>query len=158
MYNVLFYDAENATRSILAEVILNHWGKGKFQAYSAGSHPTGEVNPKAIEALQHAQLPTEGLRSKSIDEFAAESAPQMDFVFTLCDKALNEKLPPWPDHTITASWDIENPNEHDDIDVIHEIIHALDSRINLFMQLPIEKLEHLKIQQAVQDIANVDKG
>lgn len=153
MYNVLFYDTENATRSILAEVILNHWGKEKFKAFSAGSKPTGVVNPKAIEALQHAKLPVNGLRSKGIDEFDSEDAPQMDFVISLCDKAMGETVPNWPDHTITASWDVENPNEHDDLDVIHEIIHSLDSRINLFIQLPIAKLEHLKVQQAVNDLS-----
>ncbi len=151
MYQVLFYDTENATRSILAEAILNHWGKDKFKAYSAGSHPLGTVNPKAIHALEKAKLPTEGLRSKSLTEFEGESAPQFDFVICLCDKA-KELCPVWPDHTITASWDVENPNEHDDLDVIHEIIHTLDSRINLLIQLPIEKLEHLKIQQAVTEL------
>jgi len=152
MYRVLFYDRENATRSILAEVIMNHWGKGKFKAYSAGTNPTGEINPKALAALEKTKLPAEGLYSKSIDEFSQPDSPQMDFVIALCDKALSEKEPVWPDHTITALWDVENPYEHDDIDVIHEIIHTLDSRINLFMQLPMDKLEHLKKQQAVQSL------
>ena len=152
MYNVLFIDTENATRSILAESILNHWGKEKFTAYRAGTNPKGEVNPKAIAALEKTGLPTAGLKSKSLNEFEQEDAPEFDFVITLCEKAV-EVCPLWPDHVITAAWDVENPSEHEDINVIHEIIHALDSRINLFIQLPINKLEHLKIKQAVSEIS-----
>lgn len=150
MYNVLFYDKENATRSILAESILNQRGKDRFKAYSAGSHPIGKVNPLAISALEKAKIPIEGLRSKSIQEFENEDAPQFDFVIVLCEKAA-EVCPVWPEHTVTTQWDVYNPNEHEDVNVIHEILLALDSRINLLMQLPVEKLDHLKHKQAVNN-------
>jgi len=136
---------------ILAESILNHRAQGRFQAYSAGSDPTGQVNAKAIAALEKAKLPIQGLRSKSINELDTDTTVKFDFVFVLCDKAI-EACPVWPNHTITSVWDLENPNEHDDLDVIHEIILALDSRINLLMQLPVEKLEHLKLKQEIDRI------
>lgn len=151
MYKVLFFDKENATRSILAEAILNKRGAGRFEAYSAGSCPVDQVNPKALDALEKANLPTVGLESQSVDELAAKVGKDFDFIFVLCDKAV-EEMPVLADHTITSVWDLESPYDHDDVDVIHAILQALDSRINLLMQLPVEKLEHLKLVQAVKNI------
>lgn len=151
MYKVLFFDTENATRSILAEAILNKRGAGRFEAFSAGSHPVEQINPKAIEVLVKAQLSTENLYSKSVASLEEQVGSDFDFIFVLCDKAV-ETCPVLADHTITSVWDLESPYEHDDIDVIHNILQALDSRINLLMQLPIEKLEHLKLVQEVKNI------
>lgn len=148
MYNVLFIDTENAARSIVAEALLNHWGKDKFQAYSAGSHPSGKLNKHVVTILEHAKLSLTDARSKGLDEFSTEDSPQMDFVFILCDKAHEEICPIWPEHTITAVWNINSPYVDDlHIDAARDILHSLESRINLFIQLPIAKLEHLKLQQ-----------
>lgn len=148
MYNVLFIDTENSARSIIAEALLNHWGKDQFKAYSAGSQPSGELNQHVTSILEHAKFSLANARSKGLDEFSIEDAPQMDFVFILCDKVHKEVCPIWPEHTITAVWNINSPYADDlNIDAVREILHSLESRINLFIQLPITKLEHLKLQQ-----------
>ena len=153
MYNVLFIDTENSARSIIAEALLNHWGKDKFKAYSAGSQPSGELNEHVVGILEHAKLSLADARSKSLDEFSASDAPQIDFVFILCDKAHGEICPIWPEHTITAIWNINSPYVDDlNMDAVREILHTLESRINLFTQLPIAKLEHLKLQQELNAI------
>src|SRR6266516_1671834 len=108
-YNVLFLRTGNSARSIMAEVVMNKLGKNAFRAYSAGSHPTGSVHPYTIEALQRLKLPTEGLRSKSWEEFAAPGSPSLDFVFTVCDKAAGESCPAWPGQPMTAHWGIPDP-------------------------------------------------
>lgn len=108
-FNVLFLCTGNSARSIFGEALIKHWAAGKFHGYSAGSHPRGEVHPLALEYLHHMRLPTEGLRSKSWDEFATRDAPPLDFVFTVCDRAAGEMCPAWPGQPMTARWSVEDP-------------------------------------------------
>ena len=155
MYNVLFLDKENSVRSILAEALMNHYGKDKFNAYSSGSDPSGEIDSNVIQLLEKAQLSTANLYSKSVSEFAKDESPKMDFVFILCDKVRGEVCPIWPEHTITAVWGIDSPYNDDlPIDAIREILHSLENRINLFVQLPIKKLDHLKLQEEIDNLGN----
>ena len=109
IYNVLFLCTGNSARSILGEALINHWGRGKFCRFSAGSHPKGQVHPIALQLLTQMKLPTEGLRSKSWDEFAAPTGPHLDFVFTVCDNAAGEVCPYWPGQPMTAHWGLEDP-------------------------------------------------
>jgi arsenate reductase len=157
VYNVLFLCTGNSARSVLAEVLLNSRGAGRFNAYSAGSHPVGRVNPHAIEVLQQARLPTEGLRSKSWDEFAQPGAPALDFVFTVCDSAANEVCPIWPGQPITAHWGLPDPAAVDGPDTnkvkaFRDTFVALDRRIGLFTSLPISGLDQLSLSRRVADI------
>lgn len=156
-FNVLFLCTGNSARSILAEAILNHKGRGRFRAFSAGSHPTGKVNPAAIDLLQHLKIPTEGLRSKAWDEFAAPGAPLLDFVFTVCDNAAGELCPVWPGQPMTAHWGVPDPAAAEGSDeqkrrAFHEAFRALSTRINLFISLPMEKLDRLALQKRLQEI------
>jgi arsenate reductase len=157
VYNVLFLCTGNSARSVLAEVLLNSRGAGRFRAYSAGSRPVGRVNPFAIQTLQQAGLPVEGLRSKSWDEFAQPGAPALDFVFTVCDSAANEICPLWPGQPVTAHWGLPDPaavqgSDADKAKAFRDTFIALDRRIGLFTSLPIAGLDQLALKREVEEI------
>lgn len=156
-YNVLFLCTGNSARSIMAEAILNHAGKGRFTAFSAGSHPTGQVRPEALKQIASAGLSIGGLRSKSWDEFAAPSAPKLDFVFTVCDNAAREECPFWPGQPMTAHWGIADPavargTPEEIARAFREAFVLLDRRIGLFVSLPLSTLEDLAIQREIDKI------
>ncbi|ABX19340.1 MULTISPECIES: arsenate reductase ArsC [Burkholderia] len=156
-YNVLFVCTGNSARSILSEALMNQLGEGRFVAYSAGSHPKGEVNPFALRELERWHLPTDGYRSKSWDEFAQSDAPTLDFVFTVCDKAAGEVCPVWPGQPMTAHWGVPDPAEVEGSDerkqqVMHEVALTLKRRIDLLLSVPIAKLDNVALQKAVRDI------
>jgi len=156
-FNVLFLCTGNSARSIMAEVMLNTMGAPRFRAFSAGSHPTGKVNPFANELLRKNRLPTEGLRSKSWDEFAQPGAPELDFVFTVCDSAAGEVCPIWPGQPISAHWGVEDPAavEGDDETKRKAFFHAynrLQNRIQLFLSLPLAKLDRVALTQRLKEI------
>ncbi|MFN7573057.1 MAG: arsenate reductase ArsC [Betaproteobacteria bacterium] len=157
--NVLFLCTGNSARSILAEVTLNVLGAPRFRAYSAGSHPNGRVNPFALELLQKSRLPTDGLRSKSWDEFAAGTpgAPKLDFVFTVCDSAAGEVCPYWPGQPVSAHWGVADPAAAtgSDEDKQHAFLDAysrLRRRIELFINLPLTKLDRVALTQRLREI------
>jgi protein-tyrosine-phosphatase len=155
--HVLFLCTGNSARSILAEVVMNALGKGRFIAHSAGSKPTGRVNPFAIELLQKNRFAVDGLRSKSWDEFAAPGAPPLDFVFTVCDNAAGEVCPYWPGQPVTAHWGVEDPAavEGSDEDKRKAFVRAmttLQRRIELFLSLPHGKLDKLALQRRLDEI------
>jgi arsenate reductase len=156
-YNVLFLCTGNSARSIIAEAILNHRGKGVFTAYSAGSHPTGTPRPEALREIASAGMSTEGLRSKSWDEFALPGAPHLDFVFTVCDSAAKEACPYWPGHPMTAHWGVLDPAEvngtPEEIErAFNDAFVVLDRRIGLFLALPMATLEQLAIHHEIERI------
>ena len=158
-YNVLFLCTGNSARSIMAEAILRHKGRGAFAAYSAGSHPSGTVRPEALHQVETAGLSTEELRSKSWDEFAAPDAPPINFIFTVCDNAANEVCPIWPGHPMTAHWGIPDPaavkGTPDEIArAFRDAFSILDHRIGLFLALPLSTLESLAIQREFDSIGN----
>jgi arsenate reductase len=157
IYNVLFLCTGNSARSIMAEKLLEHWGKGKFRAFSAGSQPTGKVNPFAIELLKMKGLATDGLRSKAWDEFAQPNAPHLDFIFTVCDNAAGETCPVWPGHPMTAHWGVEDPaavtgTDEAKLIAFRKIASYLENRIKLFTSLPLESLEKMHIKQEIDAI------
>ena len=157
-YNVLFLCTGNSARSILAESLLNHWGRGRFRGFSAGSFPKGQVHPLAIELLKWTNLPTEGLRSKSWDEFAAPDAPPIDFVITVCDNAAGEVCPIWPGKPMTAHWGIADPaavqGDEEKGAAFRKTLAELEARIKLFVNVPIESLDRMALQQAVRSIGH----
>jgi arsenate reductase len=158
-YNVLFLCTGNSARSIMAEAILNHKGNGKFTAYSAGSHPSGSPRPEALAQIATAGLSTDGLRSKSWDEFAAPDAPVMNFVFTVCDNAASEACPYWPGQPMTAHWGVSDPaavkGTPDEIArAFRDAFVILDRRIGLFLSLPLATLGHMAIQKEVTEIGH----
>ena len=156
-FNALFLCTGNSARSILAESLLNNLGKGRFRAFSAGSHPAGQVNPFALELLQKNHFPTDELRSKAWDEFAQPDAPRLDFVITVCDKAAGEVCPVWPGQPMTAHWGIPDPAAAagSDEQKRHAFVDAMNQmqrRVCMFVSLPFEKLDRMKLQQAVREI------
>jgi arsenate reductase len=158
-YNVLFLCTGNSARSILAEAIMNYKGRPNFTAFSAGSHPSGVVRPEAIAELKDAHLPTEGLRSKSWDEFAKPDAPQLDFVFTVCDNAAKEACPLWPGQPLTAHWGVPDPAAvHGSADEIkrayRDAFLTLERRIVLFLCLPLTTIDKLAIKKEMDNIGH----
>jgi arsenate reductase (thioredoxin) len=156
-YNVLFLCTGNSARSIMAEGILNFKGRPNFTAYSAGSRPSGMVRPEAFHQLQIARIPTAGMRSKSWDEFAQPGAPQLDFVFTVCDNAAKEVCPVWPGQPMTAHWGVSDPvavrgSEADIERAFREAFFILDRRISLFLALPLKTLDSLALQRELDNI------
>jgi protein-tyrosine-phosphatase len=156
-YNVLFLCTGNSARSILAEAILNREGRGNFKAYSAGSHPKGEVHPMALETLAEMGFLTDGYRSKSWEEFAAPGAPELNFVFTVCDNAAGEVCPVWPGQPMTAHWRIEDPaavegDEEQRRRAFRAAFYALQRRIGLFLALPLESIDELSLQSQLREI------
>jgi arsenate reductase (thioredoxin) len=156
-YNVLFLCTGNSARSILAEVLINRWGAGKFMGYSAGSFPRGAVNPLTLRFLQQVWLPTERLRSKSWDEFARPGAPLLDFVFTVCDQAAGEVCPVWPGQPVTAHWGVQDPaaaegSDEEKLAVFNKVFRELESRIKIFCSLPLTSLDRVRIKEHVDEI------
>jgi protein-tyrosine-phosphatase len=159
-YNVLFLCTGNSARSILAEAILNRIGKGKFLGYSAGSWPKGAVHPQALALLRRLGFSTEGLRSKSWDEFAQTGAPGLDFVFTVCDNAANEVCPVWPGQPMTAHWGAPDPalfrgTDADIAAAFRDVFLLLERRIALFANLPVKSLDRLALKARLDEIGNV---
>lgn len=156
-FHVLFLCTGNSARSILAESILNQLGGGQFVAHSAGSFPTGRVNPFALRLLEEQGMPTAALRSKAWDEFARPGAPHLDFVFTVCDRAAGETCPVWPGQPMTAHWGIADPaavqgTEADQRRAFFNAFRDLDRRIRIFTSLPLRSLERIKLQQRLDEI------
>jgi protein-tyrosine-phosphatase len=155
--NVLFLCTGNSARSILAEAYLNARGQGRFRAYSAGSHPNGKVNPFALELLGKHRIDTGGLRSKSWDEFAAPGAPELHFVFTVCDNAANETCPVWPGQPMTAHWGVPDPAAVAGTDAERHLAFAdayrmLNNRISIFTSLPMKSIDKLALQKRLDEI------
>ena len=156
-YTVLFLCTSNSARSIMAEAILNHKGRPVFTAYSAGSHPAGIVRPEALRQLELARLPTKGLRSKNWEEFAKPGAPEMNFVFTVCDNAAREVCPVWPGQPMTAHWGVPDPaavvGTPEEIErAFRQAFFLLDRRISLFLALPLASLDKLAIKKEIDRI------
>jgi arsenate reductase len=161
VYNVLFLCTGNSARSILGEAVLDHVGNGRFRAFSAGSAPKGTVHPLTIETLEAAGIPTAGLRSKSWDEFAGPDAPQMDFVFTVCDNAAGESCPIWPGRPMTAHWGIEDPAAVEGPDfrrkqAFEDALRFTRNRIAAFVNLPLESIDRLALGSKLRGIGAMD--
>ncbi|HUC63280.1 MAG TPA: arsenate reductase ArsC [Alphaproteobacteria bacterium] len=157
IYNVLFLCTGNSARSIMAEALTDHWGRGRFKGYSAGSFPKPAPHPYALELISKLGLPTESLHSKSWDVFGEPGAPKMDFVFTVCDQAASEPCPVWPGHPMTAHWGVPDPaavqgSEREKRDAFRRAFRELEGRIKLFASLPIASLDRLKLKEAVDEI------
>jgi arsenate reductase len=161
VYNVLFLCTGNSARSILAESILNKDGRGRFRSFSAGSQPKGEVNPFALKVLRSLDYPTDGMRSKSWEEFAAPAAPVMDFVFTVCDGAAGESCPVWPGQPMTAHWGIEDPAHAEGTEIQKEAafvtaFRCLKNRIAIFTSLPLSSIDRLSLGTKLRKIGRLD--
>ncbi len=162
-YNVLFLCTGNSARSILAECILNRIGAGKFKAYSAGSQPKGQVHPMALDLLKRFNFVTDDLRSKDWNEFAADGAPSLDFVFTVCDNAAGEVCPIWPGQPMTAHWGIEDPaavtiSEEKQQQAFKTAYFQLERRIQIFTNLPLISLDKLTLQNRLDAIGKTNDG
>ena len=162
-YNVLFLCTGNSARSILGESLINRLGQGRFVGYSAGSHPAGAVNPLALEILRRNNYLTDGLRSKDWAEFAVPDAPQMDFVFTVCDRAATEVCPVWPGQPMTAHWGVPDPAavEGDEVTrmmAFRQAFRELQNRIQIFVSLPLNSLDRLKLQRQLDEIGRARVG
>ena len=158
-FNVLFLCTGNSARSIMAETLLNAMGKGRFKAFSAGSHATGKVNPLALELIVKNRLSTEGLRSKNWDEFAVAGAPEMQFVFTVCDQAAGDVCPVWPGQPMSAHWGVDDPaavtgSDEDKRKAFFRAYSQLANRISIFLNLPLDKLDRLALQKKLDEIGN----
>ncbi len=156
-YNVLFLCTGNSARSIIAESLINQGGRGRFRGFSAGSHPKGAVHPIALELLRKMNLATEGLRSKSWDEFAAPGAPPLDFVFTVCDNAAGEVCPYWPGQPMTAHWGVPDPAAVEGSDTgkwvaFRDAFRMLDNRIKIFTSLPLASFDRMRLQERLDEI------
>jgi arsenate reductase len=159
-FNVLFLCTANSARSIMAEAILNQNGKGHFIAYSAGSQPAAAVNPHAIALLKRHNISTEKLRAKDWSEFARPDAPKMDFVLTVCDRAAGEVCPVWPGQPMTAHWGVDDPaaaggDEAAIMKAFYDAYMVLNRRIGIFLNLPIDKLDHISLRRELTDIGSV---
>lgn len=157
IYNVLFLCTGNSARSIFGEKLIERWGRGRFQGFSAGSHPKGEIHPLTLEILRRNNYPTDGLRSKDWDEFSAADAPSMDFVFTVCDQAAAETCPIWPGQPMTAHWGVPDPARVEGDEVARTMafrsaLRELENRIKIFVDLPIASLDRLKLQERLDKI------
>lgn len=163
VYNVLFLCTGNSARSILAERLINNWGRGRFRGFSAGSHPKGSVHPMTLKLLHNLKFPTEGLRSKSWDEFAQPGAPPLDFVFTVCDNAAGEVCPYWPGQPMTAHWGVPDPaavegSEFDQLTAFRETFRTLENRIKIFTSLPLASIERIKLKETLDEIGRTPLG
>ena len=162
-YNVLFLCTGNSARSIMAEMAMSRWGKGRFRAFSAGSHPTGRVHPRAIELLQELGYSTESVRSKSWDEFGQPDSPRLDFVFTVCDNAAGEACPFWPGQPMTAHWGVEDPaafrgTAHEERAVFFRVYTALESRIKIFTSLRLDDIDTLSLRNRLNEIGRLSSA
>ncbi|MEQ9555864.1 MAG: arsenate reductase ArsC [Rhodospirillales bacterium] len=157
IFSVLFLCTGNSVRSILAEAVLNHQGGGRFRAFSAGSQPVGQVNPYALDLLRNQNFPTADLRSKSWDEFAQPGAPQMDFVFTVCDNAANEVCPIWPGQPMSAHWGVPDPAAVEGTEAVKraafvETMRFMNNRIGAFVNLPLRSLDRMTLKKRLDAI------
>ena len=162
-YNVLFLCTGNSARSIMAEAILNFKGRPAFNAFSAGSHPSGMVRPEALRQIEAARIPVNGLRSKSWEEFAQPGAPKLDFVFTVCDNAANEVCPIWPGQPLTAHWGVPDPaavsGTQDEVErAFRDVYFMLERRISLFLCLPIKALDSLALKRELDKIGQTSRS
>ena len=156
-YNVLFLCTGNSARSIIAESIMNRYGQGRFKAFSAGSHPKGKVHPYTIDLLKNLNYATDGLRSKSWDEFAVPGAPELNFVLTVCDDAANESCPVWPGQPMSAHWGVPDPAAVEGSEAVKRAAFAdtcrmMTNRISIFTNLPLDSLDHLSLQKRLDEI------